>query len=129
MTFKNVKRMTGLAGLVVVSALALAPCGGASSAGGAATGKDFSAMTIGERHTATTDLATQASEDLDDVTTEEIDMGNEFMESMCEMVTDENIKLKDIDENSLDLPDLDDLDLEGLDLEGLEGLDYATKSQ
>ena len=48
---------------------------------------------------------------------------NEFVASMCEMVKDENIKLKDIDENSLDLPDLDDLDLEGLDLEGLEGLD------
>lgn len=80
-------------------------------------------MSIEERRTVITDFAKQEGEDLDDVTTEEIDMGNEFVASMCEMVTDENIKLKDIDENSLDLPDLDDLDLEGLDLEGLEGLD------
>jgi len=123
MNFKNVKRMTGLAGLVVVSALGLAACGGASSAGGDTTCKDFSAMSIEERRTVITDFAKQEGEDLDDVTTEEIDMGNEFVASMCEMVTDENIKLKDIDENSLDLPDLDDLDLEGLDLEGLEGLD------
>ena len=77
-------------------------------------------MSAEDRRTVIADFAKQEGEDLGDATTEEIDMGNEFVVGMCDMVKDENIKLKDIDEDAMDLPDLDDLDI---DLDSLGDLD------
>jgi len=118
MKSSKMKRMSAIAGIAIMSTMGLAACGGgSSSAGGDTTCKEFKAMSAEDRRTVITDFAKQEGEDLGDATTEEIDMGNEFVAGMCDMVKDENVKLKDIDEDAMDLPDLGDLDTNLEDLE------------
>src|SRR5690625_7646746 len=90
MKSSKMKRMSAIAGIAIMSTMGLAACGGgSSSAGGDTTCKEFKAMSAEDRRTVITDFAKQEGEDRGDATTEEIDMGNEFVAGMRGRVKEE----------------------------------------
>jgi len=122
MNTAKMKRLSAFAGAAVFSTMALAACGDdGATAGGDTTCKEFIDMDAEQRRAVITDFAKEDGEDLDDISADEFDMGNDFIAATCEMVSDSSIKLRDISEDDIEVPDLEDLDIP--ELEDLEDLD------
>lgn len=122
MNTAKMKRLSAFAGVAILSTMALTACGDdGATAGGDTTCKEFIDMDAEQRRAVITDFAKEDGEDLDDISADEFDMGNDFIAATCEMVSDSSIKLRDISEDDIEVPDLEDLDIP--ELEDLEDLD------